>query len=63
MAETLAQQLRLNSGLIQNLTAETFYEPVKRTKYAGLTINKELPIFNICRLALRKASGKPLPTT
>jgi len=40
MAIATARVLGLDEGLIENVTSETFPEPVKRAKRSGLTINK-----------------------
>lgn len=40
MAVTAANVLRLDAALIENVTSETFTEPVKRAKHSGLKIDK-----------------------
>lgn len=40
MAVAVAEALGLNSNLIENVTADTFAEPVKRARLAGLQIEK-----------------------
>ncbi|MBS1627240.1 MAG: NAD(P)-dependent oxidoreductase [Bacteroidetes bacterium] len=40
MAITVADVLKLNKNLIENVTSETFPEPVKRAKKSGLKIDK-----------------------
>lgn len=42
MAVTTARVLGLNEGLIENVTSETFPEPVKRAKRSGLKIGKAI---------------------
>ena len=40
MATSVAIFLNLNTALIENVTSETFAEPVKRAKRSGLKIDK-----------------------
>ena len=40
MAVTVAEVLKLDKNLIENVTSQTFYEPVVRAKKSGLVISK-----------------------
>jgi dTDP-4-dehydrorhamnose reductase len=40
MAVTVASFLSLNAALIENVTSESFREPVQRAKRSGLRIDK-----------------------
>jgi len=40
MAVSVAEEMELNKALIENVTSETFPEPVKRAKRSGLLIDK-----------------------
>ncbi len=42
MAITVADLLGLDASLIENVTSETFAEPVKRAKKSGLKIDKAM---------------------
>lgn len=55
MAITVADVLRLDKTLIENVTSETFPEPVKRAKKSGLLIQKAIKELNYNPLSFEEA--------
>ena len=54
MAETVSKVLKLDSSLIEEVSSDTFIEPVKRAKHSGLLIDKAIKETGYCPVSFEE---------